>query len=897
MSATSTAKRFMALAAGARLGPYEILSPLGAGGMGEVYRARDTKLGRDVAIKILPRAFTADPERLARFEREARVLASLNHPNIGSIYGLEEGEGVRALVLELVEGETLAERIATRSRSAPGPKGPGLPVTEALAIARQIADALDAAHEKAIIHRDLKPANIQITPDGIVKVLDFGLAKSGASDGARDLSQSPTVTVGGTHEGVILGTTAYMSPEQARGQAVDKRTDIWAFGCVLFDMLTGRAAFSGKTVSDTIAAILERQPDWSALPASTPPNVRHLLAHCLEKDPKRRRRDIGDVRVELDDAEGPRPPRDAVERIASRGPERAAWAALVLVTAAAATLVTPTFRRAPAAAEVRFDVSFPPGMSADFAQLAISPDGQQLVAAPTFGGRAPLWVRFLGSTSGRTLPGTEGAFFPFWSPDGKSIGFFADQKLKRIDVDGEAIEIVTDVQQPRGGAWQTDGTILFAPNATGPLFRVPATGGQPTIATHLEKGQNDHRAPFILPDGRHFLYYARGTPQARGVYVARLDGSESRRLLDADAQAVYAASGHLLFVRQGDLLAQPFDAPRLALNGVAFRLSGQVAVNPRLSLASLSTSAAGAIAYGTGSIRRTQFTWVDRSGKRLETVGAPDKTPLANPALSPDGREVAFSSVGGGNEDIWLMNMHGAMSRFTSDPAPDSNPIWSSDGRQILFNSYRNGSVGIYSQSIGGGALEQVLLGSWEPQEYKYPSDVSTDSRFLLYTKSTGPAFDLWYVPLVGDRTPHPFVQTTFDERDGQFSPDSKWIAYQSNESGHYEIYLKPFPGPGDRIQVSAGGGQQVRWGPRGTELFYVAADQRMTSVPVTFAASGAAALGRPVALFRTEFETTLQVRQQYMVSADGQRFLINAPTDAIDPPSITLILNWKGRP
>jgi Tol biopolymer transport system component len=536
-------------------------------------------------------------------------------------------------------------------------------------------------------------------------------------------------------------------------------------------------------------------------------------------------------------------------------------------------------------------------MSADFAQLAISPDGQQLVAAPTFGGLAPLWLRLLGSTSGRTLPGTEGATFPFWSPDGKSIGFFADQKLKRIDVEGEAIEIVTDAQQPRGGAWQADGTILFAPNAIGPLFRVPATGGQPTIATHLEKGQNDHRAPFILPDGRHFLYYARGTPQARGVYVARLDGSESRRLLDADAQAVYAASGHLLFVRQGDLLAQPFDAPRLALNGVAFRMSGQVSVNPRVSLASLSTSAAGAIAYGTGSIRRTQFTWFDRSGKRLETLGAPDKTPSADPALSPDGREVAFSSVVGGNEDVWLMDMHGAMSRFTSDPAPDVDPIWSSDGHQILFRSARNGSWGIYSRSLSDG-LEQVLLHSpREMQEFIYPSDVSADGHFLLYTKSAGSAFDLWYVPLVGDRTPHPFVQTTFDERDGQFSPDSKWIAYQSNESGHDEIYLKPFPGPGDRIQVSAGGGQQVRWGPRGTELFYVAADQRMTSVPVTFAASGAAVLGRPVALFRTEFETTLQVRQQYMVSADGQRFLINAPTDAIDPPSMTLILNWKGRP
>jgi hypothetical protein len=574
----------MSLAQGTRLGPYEILTPLGAGGMGEVYRATDTVLKRQVAVKVLPDSVAADPDRLARFQREAEILASLNHPNIAHIYGLEKSNQMTALVMELVDGPTLADRIA---------RGP-IPLDEALPITKQIADALEAAHEQGIIHRDLKPSNIKVRPDGTVKVLDFGLAKAVAGNGsAPDLSQSPTATVG-TRDGIILGTAAYMSPEQARGKPVDKRTDIWAFGCVLFEMLIGRAAFAGKTVADTIAAILERPLDWSGLPASTPPNLRHLLAHCLEKDPKRRWRDIGDVRVELDDAEGTPPPRDAVERIASRGPERAAWAALVLVTAAAATLVTPTFRRAPAAAEVRFDVSFPRGMSADFVQLAISPDGQQLVAAPTFNGRAPLWLRLLGSTSGKTLPGTEGATFPFWSPDGKSIGFFADQKLKRIDVEGEAIEIVSDAQQPRGGAWQADGTILFAPNAIGPLFRVPATGGQPTVATHLEKGQNDHRAPFILPDGRHFLYYARGTPQVRGVYVARLDGSESRRLLDADAQAVYAASGHLLFVRQGDLLAQPFDAPHLALNGVAFRMSGQVSVNPRVSLASLSTSAAGA---------------------------------------------------------------------------------------------------------------------------------------------------------------------------------------------------------------------------------------------------------------------------------------------------------------
>ena len=526
----------MALAPGARRGPYEITAKIGAGGMGEVYRARDTKLDRDVALKILPDAFASDPERLARFEREAKTLAALNHPHIAHIHGLEESDGVRALVLEFVDGPTLADRIA---------QGP-IPINEALTIARQIAEALEAAHEQGIIHRDLKPANIKVRTDGTVKVLDFGLAKAldPTSAGTADVTASPTITAPAlmTGVGVILGTAAYMSPEQARGQAVDRRTDIWAFGCVLFEMITGRRVFPGATISDTIAAVLERSPDWTALPPATPPPVRHVLARCLEKDPKQRWRDIGDVRIELDDAEAWRPQTDSASPKTSRAGERAAWALLVALTAAVAAVVTPVSRKAPAPAEIRFNLLFPRGVPADFAQLAISPDGQQIVVAPSFGVQqpTPLWLRPLASTSGRLLTGTEGASFPFWSPDGRSIGFFADQKLKRLDVHSEAIQILADAPVARGGAWQADGTILFAPDAAGPLFRVPATGGQPTVATQLETGQTDHRAPFILPDGKHFLYYARGTPQVRGVHVARLDGTEMKRLLDADGAAVYA---------------------------------------------------------------------------------------------------------------------------------------------------------------------------------------------------------------------------------------------------------------------------------------------------------------------------------------------------------------------
>ncbi len=876
----------MVLSSGTRLGPYEILAPLGAGGMGEVYRARDTKLGREVAIKILPHHFTTDPERLVRFEREARVLASLNHPHVGAIYGLEDAGDIRALVLELVDGETLADRLS---------RGP-LPLADARTIATQIAEALDAAHERGIVHRDLKPANIKITPTGVVKVLDFGLAKATGDGSNSEQSHLHTVTASGTNQGTILGTAAYMSPEQARGHAVDKRTDVWSFGCVLYEMLTGRRAFGGETFSDSIASILQRPPDWTALPAATPPSVRHVLARCLEKDLKKRWRDIGDVRLELEDR-GDAPTLTATETQPSRSRIRALRAALILVTAAAAALVAfAVFSKPPAAAEVRFDLSLPRGTTFDFAQFSLSPDGQQMVVAPAFGGRPPLWLKPLDSTTGRFLRGTEGGYFPFWSPDSRSIGFFADQKLKRIDLDREAIEIVaSDIATPRGASWQADGNILFAPSATGPLFRVPSTGGQLTAATHLEGGQHDHRSPVILPDDRHFIYYVRGTPQTRGVYVALLDGTESKRLLDADSAAVYANSGHLLFARQNDLFAQPFDASRLALSGAAFRIGGPVSVNPGLSLASLSASAAGHFAYGTATIVRTQFVWFDRSGKRLESVGEADKTALSNPALSPDGRQIAFNGAVG-NSVVWLTDMRGALTRFTGETGSDSNAVWSFDGRGLVFQSQRGPTGSISTRPVAAGGIEEALI-KGTTQELKYPTDVSADGRFVVYNRSTGPPFDIWYVPVAGDRTPRPLVETMFDERDAQFSPDAKWIAYQSAETGKAEIYVQPFPGPGGRIPVSTGGGQQVRWGRRGDELFYVAADRQLTSVPITIAANGALVLGKPVALFRTEFDTSLLPRQQYSVSPDGQRFLLNTPTEAIEPSSITMVLNWKPRP
>ena len=636
---------------GTSLGPYRILEKIGEGAMGEVYRARDTKLGRDVAIKVLPPSFSSDADRRVRFGREARLLASLNHPNIATIHGLEDADGVSALVMELVDGPTLAEKLPRR-----GPRGTqvGLPLADALAVARQIADALAAAHERGIVHRDLKPANLKFTESGAVKVLDFGLAKAFAPAGpgaVTDESMSPTVTNAVSQLGGIFGTPAYMSPEQARGQAVDARADIWAFGCVLFEMLSARRAFAGETVSDTIARILERPPDWSALPETTPSNVRRVLRHCLEKDPNRRWRDIRDVRIELDESDATVETAGAASAGRSRWAERAAWSAVVLTGIAVAAFVAPFARPAPVPPEIRFDVTLPREIVADFLQPAISPDGQQLVVAPKFGAHEGLWLRAVGSTTGRTLPNTQNASFPFWSPDGTSIGFFAEAKLKRIDLTSEAVQVVADAPNSRGGLWQPDGNILFAPNAVGPLSRVPSASGTPAVVTHLEAGQNDHRAPFLLPDGRHFIYYSRGTAQVRGVWVAQLDGSQPKRLLDADAAAVYAP-GYLLFVRGGALFAQAFDVASLALTGAPFRVSDRIAVNPGVSLASLSASASGAIAYSGAAIRRTQFVWLDRSGKRLDTLGPPDQTTLANPALSPDRQRVAFSRLTGGNWDV-----------------------------------------------------------------------------------------------------------------------------------------------------------------------------------------------------------------------------------------------------
>jgi Tol biopolymer transport system component len=876
---------------GQAVGPYVISARIGAGGMGEVYRARDQKLGRDVAIKILPAAFTSDPDRLARFAREARVLAALNHPHIGAIYGLEDAGPVRALVLELVDGPTVADRIE-RGR---------IPMAEALTIARQIADGLEAAHEKGIVHRDLKPANIKITATGVVKVLDFGLAKAATVGTRAELSQSPTITVSGTHEGVLLGTAAYMSPEQARGQAVDKRTDIWSFGCVLYEMLAGRAAFAGETVSDTIAAILGPEPDWRALPEETPVSVRRLLQRCLEKDLKRRLHDMGDAGIDIDEAVASPTVEAASTGSRARGRERVAWALVAIAVLAAGALATRTMlyvgSSAPESVVTRLEVVTP--STPDSGAFALSPDGRQIVFIARADDRPKLWLRPLDQTAGYPLIGTDGASYPFWAPDGRAIGFFADGYLKRIDLPVGVVQVLANASSGRGGTWNQEGTIVFSPTSTGGLMRVSATGGTPVVVTQPASGQGAHRWPQFLPDGRRFLFTVGvGRPDLRGVFVGSLAGDVPKRVVADESAAVYAPPHWLLVVRQGVLMALRFDATRALVNGDPTPVAQDVGDAPGLYHSSFSVSTNGVLAHRPGGGQRRQLVWMDRAGRVLGTVGESDYASLANPSLAPDDQRVAVNRVVQGDIDVWLMDTaRGILSRFTFAPTIENLPLWSRDGRRVAFRSTHDGPYDLFEKPASGEGNERVLLKS---AETKAPLDWSPDGGTLLYATldpKTGTA-DLWALPTVGERKPYPVVRTSFDEANGQFSPDGKWLAYESNESGRFEIYVRPFPGPGSKL-VSTAGGSQPSWRRDGKELFYVATDAHMMAIPIGVGSDGQLQADAPVALFAVRLASGANVfgpggaaRSQYAVASDG-RFLMNVALDETSPPPIALVLNW----
>ncbi len=863
---------------GHHIGPYEIVAPLGAGGMGEVYRARDARLGREVAIKVLPREFTDDGERLARFEREARILASLNHPHIGAIYGVEEyvrADGVRAgaLILELVGGAALADRIA---------RGP-LEMRQALTLAVQIAEALEAAHDKGIVHRDLKPANITVTPEGSAKVLDFGLAKS---DVAGTPVTTQAETIGHTRDGAILGTATYMSPEQARGLAVDKRTDIWAFGCVLHEMLTGYPAFPGTTVSDTIAAILEREPAFEALPAGTHPSIRRLLARCLTKDCGRRLRDIGEARIVIEDTlSGAAPAEKAVtgERSVTR---RTAVSALLGAAAGVAgmRLWWPDAPRPPF--ETRFEITTP--ATPNFTSMQISPDGRMLAFAAGEGEASRLSLLRLNTTTAKPLMATEGARFPFWSPDGRSIGFFAEGKLKRVDVESGSIRTLADAGDPRGGAWNRDDTILFTPYPGSRIRQVTASGEPLSIAN----GDDiiDRRFPQFLPDGRHYLYYGTGTDA--GIFIGQLGTVDTHRLLEADA-AVYAPGGFLLFMHQGTLYGQPFNLAALQLADKPLVIAQQIATASIRGVAAMSASPAGPIAYRTGGRQlERELIWFDRSGKVLKRIPDSNWQEGITFDLSPDGRRVAFDQAKDGATDIWIFDLEsGRRDRFTAGSAFDLSPKWSEDGQRIAYLSgAKPAEFDLYVKSAAGTGDPQRLLDLPQPQN---PQGWSRDGRYLLYRDEieTG---SLYALALDGSRQLIKVTDSGFTDGGGQFSPDGRWLAYQSNASGRFEIYLQRFPTATRPFPVSLGGGVQARWSHDGRELFFLSPDNRLMAVSVGLDAAGdTPKVGMPEVLFAAAITGSPQsiLSRSYAVSPDGTQFLIDTSIPVTLP--ITVVLNW----
>jgi eukaryotic-like serine/threonine-protein kinase len=873
---------------GRQLGPYTITSILGVGGMGEVYRARDTKLDRNVAIKILPRVFTGDTDRLARFEREARLLASLNHPHIGAIYGLETIDGSPALVLELVEGETLAERIA----------GGPLPVAEARTIAVQIAEALEAAHERGIVHRDLKPANIKITPAGIVKVLDFGLAKAASGDDAGpDLTHSPTVTMGGTRGGVVLGTAAYMSPEQARGRVVDKRTDIWAFGCVLFELITGRSAFVGETVSDTIAKILEREPDWRALARRAPVDVQRIVRRCLEKDPKQRLRDIGEARIGLT--------RQGEDDGPAREDQPAAWTwrrRAVALTASAAGVAaalamgawygsrSPASSRAPV---IQFALAPPPGtrfaISFETTFLALSPDGSQvtLVARPV-DGLSRIWLRPLSAVEARPLAGTEGASSAFWSPDGRSLAFFAGNQLKRIDLSGGSPVTICEVPEHIGlfGTWGQGGQILFASVEGTAIFMVSTNGGTPTALVKPDRTERQVRVhwPWFLPDGKRFIYLTR-MQDGSGRITLGEPGATPRALLSAVSNAQWVDPDYLVFVREGTLLGQRVDLASGRPVGEAFSIAEPVGYFFSTGTGSFTTSRNGMLAYQSkGNL--TRLMWVDRAGTEHEPVG-----PVGfhqNLRISPDGKSVVFNRREPrlGTGDMWVTDLaRGVETRLTSDPGSESAFAWFPTNRALVFAADRGGPPHLFRKDLQTGKEDELTPVS----TYQEPLDVSPDGQWIAFERRTDRGTnDIDKLPLAGGGKPSPLLDSRFDEIDLRFSPDGRSIAFVSDESGRYEVYVAPFPFTGAKTRVSTGGAVQPRWSRDGRELFYQTFDQHLVAVSVR--TTPVLELGSPTPLFSFDGR---RAWSNFDVSLDGKRFLAITRQLFADEQPLSVVLNW----
>jgi serine/threonine-protein kinase len=893
----------MQIGPGTSLLHYTIAEKIGEGGMGVVWRATDTTLDRDVAIKVLPEILAGDPGRLTRFEREAKLLASLNHPNIAAVYGLHEQQGVRFIAMELVAGEDLAEVIA---------RGP-LPAERVMEIAQQVADALEAAHEQGVIHRDLKPANIRITPEDKVKVLDFGLAKAFEPDPTSanvSPTMSPTITSAGTVAGMILGTAAYMSPEQARGQTVDKRSDIWAFGCVIYEMLTGKLAFPGETISDTLASVLKLEPDWDAVPAETSPALLRLIHRCLEKEARKRLRDIGEARIRIDRTLSGDIPAFAVHVGEASGtdatPDRRArlpWlvaglALLAAVIPGAALLLAEDEPERPV---MRFRVEIGEEDSLDLEQagpsIALSPDGTRI--AYLAGSPSRIHTRLIGQFDGVALSGTENASQPFFSPDGQWIGFFADNKLKKVSIHGGATMTLCSVQQSRGGTWSGDGTIVFAPHVTTGLLRISDAGGEPVELTSTEtnetgEGIRSHRWPHLLPGGDAVIF----TVQPNGasfdeaqIEVLDLESGARRIVARGGSFGRYVPSGHLVYVHEGTLFALPFDADELEPTGAPVPIVERVLYDVRNGGAQLDFSPQGHLIYVSGNVVSTRRTvvWVEPDG--TSTPLLEELRDYGSPRISPDGTRLALDYAGGSpEEDIWIYDMvRGATTRLTFSDKTDLVPVWSPDGLRVAFSSLREASVpNIHWKLADGSGAAERLTASKKAQ---FATSFSPDGRYLLFMEEGGQTnWDLYTLDL-RDGSIELFLQTGFREGNGTFSPDGRWVAYDSDESGRFESYVRPFPAGGGKWQVSTDGGGNPIWSADGSRLYYTNEGKLMV---VDVSAEGATFRPEAPRVYAESRDLRSSLFRQYDVAGDGRLVTVSNADDTGDTPSATyLVLDW----
>ena len=882
----------MSLASGSRLGPYEILAPLGAGGMGEVYKARDTRLERTVAIKVLPASVAPTVESRQRFEREAKMISQLSHPHICALHDVGREGDTEYLVMEYLEGETLADRLG---------RGP-LPLEQTLRYGVQVADALDKAHRQGIVHRDLKPANVMITKSG-VKLLDFGLAKGVVPAGQQSALTALPTQVGLTQEGTILGTFQYMAPEQLEGKTADARTDVFALGCVLYEMATGKKAFEGATQASLIGSILHTQPAAiSAVAPATPPALDRVVKTCLAKDPEDRWQSAGDLARELrwigdasrseEVAFAPAPRRRA-------RPERLWMAVASLALAALAAVLVLRRDDSPAGGTLvpaRFEIA-PPAGGSFIGRPAVSPDGRFLVAVVETGGPNRLWLRPLDSAVGRELPGTEGTTTgPFWSPDSRSVAFFSDGLLKRVEISGGPIRVLCEVAQSAGGTWNRENVILFSADAGSGLFKVAAGGGpRSLVARPKQGGTYSFRWPSFLPDGRRFLFFVTGPPGESGVHLGSLDSNDARRVLDSQVTALYA-DGLLFHVDQGTLFAQRFDPDAGRASGEPAALANGVGSNQITSNVYLSASDNGVVAFQSGGEEEMQPTWYDRRGNAISTVGPPGA--YDHPEVSPDGKRLVLDRAEASGRDVWLIDLaRGTSTRLTFDPAFDWMPAWTSGGSRIAFVSDRGGIPDLYEKAASGVGEETLLF---RAKERKHHLVSSADGRFLAFQVTaerlgfTGPRSstgetksDVWVMPLFGDRKPYAVLQSPFAETDPRFSPDGKWLAYASDETGRREVYVQSFPTGGGKWQVSTAGGSDPRWRGDGRELFYKSGRVLM-AVPVSAGASFEA--GAPVTLFDTKSASHV-----YAVDAAGERFLAFAPTGKTAPPLTVLLDSTAG--